>query len=107
MIRKCASFDRGSGVDNNPLRSIWMPRIMEDPLLFQATVSYAAVHLEALQGRRNQSYALEKKTKMIGMINRELRYPEMSTTNSMIGAVTLMAATEVLILCIMSCRFNH
>lgn len=96
MARKCFPMDRDRGTDENPLRTVWMPLIMTDPVLFRATTSFAAVHLDLLQGRRNQTMTLMKKAETISMINTKLRCPGDSTANSTIGAVAMLAAMEVI-----------
>lgn len=96
MARKCLPVDRGSAKDNNPLRTIWMPLIMTDPVLFQATANFAAVHLDILQGRPNQPSTLRLKTETINMINLKLRSAQEATNDSTIGAVALLAGMEVI-----------
>lgn len=97
MARKYIPIDRGSGIDENPLRTVWIPLIMTDPLLFQATTNYAAVHLDLLQGRFNHPKTLMKKAETISMINRKIQCPEEATTNSLIGSIAMMAAMEVVV----------
>ena len=69
--------------------------MMTDPVLFQATMTYAAVHMNLLQGRNKQSTALLKKNKTMNMINERFKSMETAIGNSTIGAVAMLAAAEV------------
>ena len=93
MARKCLPIDNGK--DDNPLRTILIPFIMTDPMLFQATTNFAAVHLDFIRGRRNQPRTLSEKSKTIYMVNLRLQCPDQATTDSTIGAVAMLAAMEV------------
>ena len=84
-----------SGKDENPLKTVWIPMIMTDPLLFQATTSFAAVHLDVLEGHQNQPKTLSKKCQTINMVNSKLQSRQEAITDSTIAAVAMLAAMEV------------
>ena len=72
--------------------------IMCDPLLFQATINFAAAHIDILQGIQHQckgTQALQMKAKTIKMINEQLNSSDTAVSNSSIGAVAMLAAAEV------------
>lgn len=94
MARNCLPIDRGSGSDNNPIRTVWIPLAMSDAVFFQATTTYAAVHLDMLHGTRNQTKSLTKKAQTIRMIKERLRCNESALSNSTIGAISMLAALE-------------
>ena len=93
MTRNCLPVDKGQ--DTNPMRTIWIPSIIGDPVLFQATTSFAAVHLDILEGHQSRPRALAQKCETIDMVNRRLQSPEDAITDSTIGAVAMLAAMEV------------
>lgn len=68
---------------------------MQDRLLFLATVNYAAVHLDALNGRYNRQTTLVHKAEIIRLIKARLESPTEAVKNTTMGAVAMLAATEV------------
>ena len=95
IARMSLPLDRGDGIDENPLRKVWIPWMMPDPVLFQATMTYAAVHWNLLQGRDKQGMTLVKKNKTMNMINERFKSIETAMGNSTIGAIAMLAAAEV------------
>ena len=93
MARNCLPID--SGKDANPIRTLWLPAIVNDPVLCQAATNFAAVHLDILQNQQYNPKTLMRKSRTIRMINSKLQSPREATTNTMIGAVALLAAMEV------------
>ena len=68
---------------------------MTDPVLFQATTTYAAAHLDMLHGRQNQARTLVRKVQTISMINEQLQCDKTALSNSNIGAIAMLASLEV------------
>ena len=95
VARECLPIDRGLGADINPLRTSWIPLAIANPLLFQATTNYAAFHLDFLHGTQDQVKSLAGKALTIKMINEQLQCLEHTVSNSMIGAIAMMASIEV------------
>ena len=93
MAYKCLPIDNGR--DENPLRTILLPLIMTDPILFQASTSFAAVHLDLITKHKSQPKTLLDKSKTIYMVNLRLQCPDQATADSTIGAVAILAAMEV------------
>ncbi|KAL6716056.1 hypothetical protein ACLMJK_007018 [Lecanora helva] len=93
IAKECLPIDRGPGADENPLRTSWVPTAISDPILFQATINYAAMHLDMCRGTENRVKSLGRKAQTIKMINEQLsRGHDMN--NSIIGAIAMMASAE-------------
>ena len=84
-----------SGGGHNPLIKIWLPHAMQDPLLFLATVNFAAVHHDAILGNFNSQTTLVRKAEIIRLIKARLQSPTGAVTNTTIGAAAMLAASEV------------
>ena len=69
--------------------------MMNDVLLFQATATAMAAHLDVLHGRKEQPQTIIRKAKTIKMINERLRCKETASSNTMIGAIEMLAGAEV------------
>lgn len=95
MARKCLPIDNGRATDDNPLRTIFIPLALDDPVLFQSTMNFAAVHLDTLHSRPNQVKTLIMKAKTIRMINEQLKNDKHAPSNSSIGTIVFLAAMEV------------
>ena len=93
MARNCMPWDPGNG--QNPLTKIWVPYALTDPVLFLATLNFAAVHLDILYGRYSSPITLFHKGETIRQINARLQDPSKALTNTTIGAVAMLAAMEV------------
>ena len=74
--------------------NIWLPFSMYDPALFFSTLGYAAVHIDILTGRKTHLQLLSYKNDTIRNINEKLQSPEDALTDSAIGSVAMLAATE-------------
>lgn len=94
MARKIPSIYGSKGIDVNPIREVWIPFILTDPVLFQATINFAAVHLDNLYGRPNHIAAATRKVLTMRMINKQLN-SEAAISNSTIGAVGMLVGIAV------------
>lgn len=79
----------------HPLTNIWMPHAVADPLLFLATLNYAAAHLDILHGWQSNPRTIAQKGETIRLINLRLQYSAENVSNTVIGAVVMLAAVEV------------
>ena len=68
---------------------------MQDGLLFLATVNYTAVQFDALNGIYNRQTTLVHKAETIRLIKARLESPTEAVKNITLGAVAMLAATEV------------
>ncbi len=68
---------------------------MQDRLLCLATVNYVAVHLDAFNGTYNRPTTLVHKAETIRLIKARLESPTEAVKNTTMGAVAMLAATEV------------
>lgn len=94
MARNCLPTDR-SGAGSNPLTKVWVSYAMTDPILFIATLSFAAVHLDILRGKYNSPHTLTHKIETIRLINFRLQNSTEALSNETIGSVAMLAAMEV------------
>ena len=78
----------------HPLIDIWMPHAVTDPVLFLATLTMAASHLDAVHGRRKNPRTLAQKGEVIRLINLRLNSGE-TVSDTTIGAVLMLASAEV------------
>ena len=93
MAHNCIPVDQHKG--QNPLTKIWLPYALQDSTLFQATLSFAEVHLDVLAGNYNSQRAIIHKGHSIRAVNAKLRDSEHALSNETIGAVAMLAASEV------------
>lgn len=93
MARSCLPIDHGNGP--NPLTKIWVPYAMTDPVIFLATLNFAAVHLDILQGQYTSPKTLMNKGETIRLINAKLQSSTEALTDTTIGAVVMLAGMEV------------
>lgn len=84
-----------AGRSQHPLTNIWMPHAVTDPLLFLATLNYAAAHLDAVHGRQSNPRTIAQKGQIIRLINMRLQDSAETVSNTTIGAVAMFAAMEV------------
>ena len=80
----------------NPLTKIWLPHAIFDVAVFSATVTFAAVHLDIMSGRTENLSLISHKSETIKQINEKIQNPESALSDSSIGAVAMMAATEII-----------
>ena len=73
----------------------WIPLTLSDPVLFQASINFAAVHHDFLLRQQDQSSNLTRKTRTIDMVNSSLSRPDTAVADACLGAVCLLAAIEV------------
>lgn len=79
----------------DPLTGIWLPYAMQDQTLFEATLTFAAVHLDLMMGRLRTPGTLWRKQETIKAINANMQSPDDGLSNANIGAVAMMASLEV------------
>ena len=72
---------------------VWIPHILQNSLLFLATLTFATSYLNAVGDNYKDPIPLGYKGETIKRVNASLRCPEVSDVT--ISAVTLLAATEV------------
>lgn len=72
-----------------------MPRAVADPLLFLATLTYTAAHLDVMYGRGSSPRTIAQQVETIRLINLRLQDSAEIVSNTTIGAVAMLAATEV------------
>ena len=82
------------GGGQHPLIDIWMPYAVADPVLFLATLTMAASHLDVVHGRRKNPRTLAQKGEVIRLVNLRLNSAE-AVSDSTIGAVLMLASLEV------------
>ena len=92
MARNCLPLGKDAG--QNPLVNIWLPLAISDPALFFSTLCFAAVHIDILTGRKKNVDLLLRKSDTIKTINEKLQCPDESLSDSTIGSVAMLAATE-------------
>ena len=68
---------------------------MQDRLFFLATLNYAAVLVNSLSGTYNRQRTLVHKAETIRLIRARLESPTEALKNTTIGAMAMLAATEV------------
>ena len=68
---------------------------MDDPLLFQATIHYAALHFALLRGMQEHAKIIAITTQTFRMINTKLQNMGSSLDESTIGATAVLTAAEV------------
>ena len=92
MARNCLPL--GKDAAQNPLVNIWLPLAISDPALFFSTLCFAAVHIDILTGRKRNVDLLLRKSDTIKTINEKLQSPNDALSDSTIGSVAMLAATE-------------
>ena len=95
MARKVVLVDRAGDKIDNPLRTSWIPIVLNDPLLFQATVSFSAANMDIYYRRKRQRQSLRMKAQTISMIKEKLQCGDNFPSDSIIGVVALLSAIEV------------
>ena len=93
MAADCLPIDQRKV--QNPLTKIWLPYALQDPTLFLATLTFAAVHLEIMSGNYQSPRTLFHKGDSIRALNAKLGNREHALSNEAIGAVAMLAAIEV------------
>lgn len=76
-------------------RKEWFPFAVQDPTLFQATLFVAAANYDTLNGRKLEALFLHHRGALIRTISSRIENPETATTDSTIGAVTLLMMVDV------------
>ncbi len=93
MAPKCLPVEIGGG--QHPLIDVWMPQAVADPLLFLATLNYAAAHIDIIHETQNNPRTIAQKGEIIRLINLRLQDSAEAVSNTTIGAVAMLAAMEV------------
>ncbi|KAF6231673.1 hypothetical protein HO173_010205 [Letharia columbiana] len=85
-----------TGRGQHPLTKRWMPHTVADPLLFLATLNFAAAHLDNIQGRPSSPRTIAQKIETIRLIYSRLQGSVDSVSATTIGAVALLPAMEII-----------
>lgn len=93
IARTFSPVETGGG--QHPLTTIWMPYAVADPLLYRATLNFAAAHLDIMHGRQCSPRTMEQKGQIIELVKLRLQDPAEALSNPTIGAVAMLAAMEV------------
>ena len=95
MIDNWLPLDSGTSLDRPSFRTGWISTVINDPVLFCATTTYALMHHGSLQGRYCEDELLMRKMVTTQMINEQLSDSNKRLSNSTIGGIAMMASTEV------------
>ena len=68
---------------------------MRDPVLLQAALSHAAVHIDMINGRQSSKLAVVLTKEAIRLINERLLSKSLMVDNELIGAVAIIACNSV------------
>ena len=74
---------------------MWLPYALQDPALYLCTLTFAVGYLEMLGFSHQCSKRLSYKGQTINAVNNRLRSSEKEISNATIGAVAMLAITEV------------
>ena len=97
MIDNWLPLDSGTGLDRPSVRAGWVSTVINDPVLFRATTTYALMHHGSVFFNRYRETELSRrKIKTIKEINEQLNDSNKCLSNSTIGSIAMMASTEVL-----------
>jgi hypothetical protein len=77
--------------EQSPIGVNWARKVLRDPILLEATVLNASVHLDGLYEQQASPMTLRHRGETIRLVNNMLTTQEQSTCDSVIAAVTLMA----------------
>ena len=93
MARNFLPVESSKG--RHPMTSVWMAHAIADPLLFLATLNFAAAHLDIIHGGQRSPRTIAQKVEIIRLINLRLQDSAQNLSNTTIGAVAMLAAMEV------------
>ncbi|KAF6226959.1 hypothetical protein HO133_008400 [Letharia lupina] len=85
-----------TGRGQHALTKRWMPHAVADPLLFLATLNFAAAHLDNIHGRPSSPRTIAQKIETVRLIYSRLQGSVDSVSATTIGAVALLAAMEII-----------
>ena len=94
IARNFLPVETGKG-QQHPLTTVWMPHAVADPLLYLATLNFAAAHLDIMYGKQCSPITIARKVETIRLINLRLQNSAEAFSNTTIGAVAMLAAMEV------------
>ena len=77
------------------MTKMWVPYALQDPALYLCTLTFAVGYLEMLGFSHQDSKRLSYKGQTIKAVNSTLRSSEKGISNATIGAVAMLAITEV------------
>ena len=77
------------------LTKMWLPYALQDPALYLCTLTFAVGYLDMLGFNHQYSKRLSYKGQTINAVNTRLRSSENEISNATIGAVAMLAITEV------------
>jgi hypothetical protein len=82
----------------SPIGTSWTYEVFRDKLLLEATLFNAAAHLDGLYKRPASTMSLRHRGNTISIVNKMLDSPD-KASDSIIGAVALMAFSGVCAIC--------
>jgi hypothetical protein len=82
-------------LDQNLINGLWVSHSLASPVLSNAILACAAVHLNRLLGRVSGVEAVYYMGKSISLLNKALQSLDTAVYDPTIGAVGLLVATEV------------
>lgn len=77
------------------LRYFWASNLLRDPLLLQAAIAHAAVHLDTVSKGETSVLAATHLTRTMNLINQRLGMENPSIDDELIQAVAMIAANSV------------
>ena len=95
MVNLWLPCDSGTSFDGGNIRTGWLSTVINNAVLFKATLTYASEHLRLISGSHCPIAASSRRMLTIRGINDQIDDPEMTTSDSTIGAVAMLAAAEV------------
>jgi hypothetical protein len=84
-----------SGLDQNPVNRLWVSNAINNPVLTNAILLFAAVCLDSLHGRPLGIDALYYQWRTISLLNEALSSPDVAVADATVAAVALLVASEV------------
>lgn len=81
------------------MTKMWLPYALQDPALYLCTLTFAVGYLDMLGFNHQYCKRLSYKGQTINAVNTRLRSSEGKISNATIGAVAMLAITEVRLLC--------
>jgi hypothetical protein len=77
------------------IRVFFSRNLMRDPVILQAALSHASVHIDITNGREPSKLAVMLTKEAIRLINERLSAKPLIVDNELIGAVALIACNSV------------
>ena len=83
------------GHNQRLIRVFFSKNVMRDPVILQAALSHAAVHIDVVNGREPSKLTVVLTKEAIRLINERLAAKPFVVDNELIGAVAMIAANSV------------